>query len=56
MASAQTKYIRERNINRALQLDNDRLHDLNDEMEERLQAVADELAIAKHELKLKGLH
>ena len=36
MDSAQTKYIRERNTNRALQLDNDRLHDLLDEMEERL--------------------
>ena len=61
--SAQTKYVRERNYNRALQLDNDRLHDLltdkDDEVLElnnKLINLSTELALTNQKLKLRKLN
>jgi len=56
MEKPETIIYRQRKEILALRQDNDKFLDLLDEMEEQIETLSNELAIVKHELKLKGLH
>ena len=56
MEKPATIIYRQRKENLALRQDNDKFLDLLDEMEERIETLSTELAIAKHELTKRNMH
>lgn len=56
MDSIRAQLIKEQDYNRALQLDNNRLHDILDEKDSELINLSAELALLKQQLKQRGYH
>ena len=56
MDSLRTQLIKEKDYNRALQLDNNRLHDVLDEKDSELMNLHAELALLKQQIKYRKSH
>ena len=56
MDSLRTQLIKEKDYVRALQNDNNRLHDVLDDKDSEIINLTAELALLKQQLKLKGCH